>query len=54
MPEKGWYSLTVRRETALMVRERAKRDGLTVDELLNRLMSSVPQVVWSTCPFYGK
>jgi hypothetical protein len=38
MPEKGWYSLTVRKETALRVRELAKNKGLMVDELINMLM----------------
>jgi len=38
MPEKGWYSLTIRKETALKVRELAKNKDLTVDELINELM----------------
>ena len=38
MPEKGWYSLTVRKETALRVRELARNRGLTVDGLINELM----------------
>ena len=38
MPEKGWYSLTVRLSTARMIRELALAKGLTVDELLNRLI----------------
>ena len=38
MPEKGWYSLTVRKETAVKVRELAKNKGLTVDEFMNELM----------------
>lgn len=38
MPEKGWYSLTIRKETALKVGELAKNKGLTVDELINMLM----------------
>ena len=38
MPEKGWYSLTVRKETAVRVRELTRNKGLTVDELLNELM----------------
>jgi len=36
MPEKGWYSLTVRKETAVRVRELAKNKGLTVDALRAR------------------
>jgi len=35
MPEKGWYPLTVREETAKRVREMAKGEGLTVDALIN-------------------
>ena len=38
MPEEGWYSLTVRANTARMVGELAKAKGLTVDEFLNELM----------------
>ena len=38
MPEKGWYSITVRKETALRVRELARNKGLTVDEPMNELM----------------
>jgi len=37
MPEKGWYSLTVRKGTTLRVRELARDRGLTVDELMNEL-----------------
>ena len=37
MPEKGWYSLTVRRETAVRVRKLARDMDLTVDELINEL-----------------
>jgi len=53
MPEKGWSTITVRKETALMVKERAKNEGVTVDELLNRLMSPTPQGVWSMCSVCG-
>jgi len=49
MPEKGWYSLTVRKETALRVRELARDRGLTVDELMNELMRPPSKGVWSTC-----
>ena len=38
MPEKGWYSITVRKETAVRVREPAGNKGLTVDEPINELM----------------
>jgi hypothetical protein len=53
MPEKGWYSLTVRKETALRVRELAKNNGLTVDELINMLMKPASKSVWSTCTLCG-
>ena len=48
MPEKGWYSLTVRLSTARMIRELALAKGLTVDELLNRLIS-IQNNEWLTC-----
>ena len=53
MPEKGWYSLTVRKETAMRVRELAKERGLTVDELMNELMRPSSKGVWSTCVVCG-
>ena len=48
MPEKGWYSLTIRKETVLKVREMAKK-GLMVDELINEFMKPPSKGVWSTC-----
>ncbi len=53
MPEKGWYSLTIRKETALRGREMAKNKGLTVDELINEVMKPVSNGVWSTCTLCG-
>ena len=53
MPEKGWYSLTVRKETALRVRELARNKGLTVDELINMLMKLALKGLWSTCTLCG-
>ena len=53
MPEKGWYSLTVRKETAVRVRELAKNRGLTVDEFINELMRPSSKGVWSTCTVCG-
>ncbi|MFB0558293.1 MAG: hypothetical protein ACETVY_04165 [Candidatus Bathyarchaeia archaeon] len=53
MPEKGWYSLTVRKETAVRVRELAKDRGLTVDELVQELMGTASKGVWSTCVVCG-
>jgi len=53
MPEKGWYSLTVRKETALRVRELARDKCLTVDELMNELMRPPSKGVWSTCTVCG-
>jgi hypothetical protein len=46
MPEKGWYSLTIRKETALNVRELAKYKKLTVDEHINELMKPTSKGVW--------
>lgn len=48
MPEKGWYSLTVRLSTARTIRELALAKGLTVDELLNRIVS-IHSKGWLTC-----
>ena len=53
MPEKGWYSLTVRKETAVRVRKLAKNSGLTVDELINMLIRPASKGVWSTCTVCG-
>jgi len=53
MPERGWYSLTVRNETAEKVRELAKSRNLTVDELINDLMRSTSKGFWSTCTVCG-
>jgi rubrerythrin len=53
MPEKGWYSLTVRRETAKRVRELAKVRDLTVDELINILMKLTSGTVWMKCRLCG-
>ncbi len=49
MPEKGWHSITIRKETAVKVRELAKNKNLTVDELMNELMKPTSKGVWSTC-----
>jgi len=53
MPEKGWYSLTVREETAKRVRELARVRGLTVGELISELMMSTSKGVWLTCCLCG-
>ena len=53
MPERGWYSLTVREETAKRVRELAKIKGLTVDKLINKLMTPTVKGVWLTCNLCG-
>jgi hypothetical protein len=53
MPEKGWYSLTVRKETAVRVREIAKNRGLTVDELMNMLLKPASKGLWSKCTVCG-
>ena len=52
MPEKGWYSLTVRLSTARMIRELALAKELTVDELLNRLLL-IQSNEWLTCSLCG-
>ena len=53
MPEKGWAILTVREATARRVKELAHNKGLTVDELINELMSPPGKVGWSTCSLCG-
>ena len=52
MPEKGWYSLTVRFSTAKMIRELARTGGLTVDELLNE-QTSIQNKEWLVCSLCG-
>jgi hypothetical protein len=51
MPEKGWYSITVRKETAIKIRELAKAQGQTVDKLINNLMTQKPlkKSIWANC-----
>jgi len=52
MPEKGWYSLAVKLNTARMIRELALAKGMTVDELLNRMVS-IQSEEWLTCSLCG-
>jgi transcription initiation factor IIE alpha subunit len=52
MPEKGWYSLTVRFSTTKMIRELARTRGLTVDELLNK-QTSIQNKEWLVCSLCG-
>ncbi len=53
IPEKGWYSLTVRVETAKRVRELAKARDLAVDELINVLMKPTSGAVLVRCSLCG-
>ncbi len=53
MHEKGWYSFTVRKETALRVRELAKKKGVTGDEFINMLMKPASKGLWLTCTLCG-
>jgi hypothetical protein len=53
MPEKGWSILTVRDVTARKVKERAHGRGLTVDELINELMSPSGKAGWLACSLCG-
>ena len=54
MPEKGWYSITVRKETALMIRSLAKEQGITVDIYINSLITEKPsKIKWTTCNMCG-
>jgi len=53
MPEKGWSILTVKDGTARRVKETAHARGLTVDELINELISPSRKGGWSTCSLCG-
>jgi len=53
MPEKGWYSLTVREETARKIRELAETRGLTIDKLINELLTTALKGAWLTCNICG-
>ena len=53
MPERDWYSLTVREDTTRRVRELAGAKGLTVDGLINESMSSSLRSVWLKCGLCG-
>jgi len=53
MPEKGWYSLTVKLSTAKMIRGLAKGKKLSLDELLKYLVSNAHNKKWLTCNFCG-
>lgn len=53
MPEKGWYSLTIRSETAERVKEMARDRGLTVDQLINELLTPALRGVWLMCNMCG-
>jgi len=53
MPERGWYSLTVREDTAKRIRELARAKELTVDGLINELMNSSLRGVWLKCGLCG-
>jgi hypothetical protein len=39
MPEKGWTALTVRESVGSRIKELAGKDGLTVSEYLERVVS---------------
>jgi hypothetical protein len=59
MPEKGWSVLTVRESTARTIKGMAKEENVTVDELINQLLTSPviarpsPTGQWSTCTICG-
>ncbi|MEM2304824.1 MAG: hypothetical protein QXK51_05700 [Candidatus Methanomethylicia archaeon] len=53
MPERGWAILTVRGSTAKRVRELACKKGLTVDELINKLINPAGRMGWLTCSLCG-
>jgi len=41
MPEKGWSNITVREKTAKALKQIAKSQQLTIDEMLNHFLISV-------------
>lgn len=43
----------MREQTAMRVKEIAKARGLTVDELIQELISPTPNEVWSICEVCG-
>ena len=59
MPEKGWSNITVREKTAKTLKQIARSQQLTVDELLNQFLisvcvpksSSAPE--WTICHLCG-
>lgn len=53
MPERGWSVLTVRDDTARKIREMAQVRGLTVDEMINELISPARKEGWSICEACG-
>jgi hypothetical protein len=59
MPEKGWAVLTVRESTAVTMKGMAKARGITIDELVNQLLTSPsgprpsPTGEWSVCETCG-
>jgi len=57
MPEKGWYSISVREKTANTIREKAKALKMTIDVYLNHLMTAPhtakKQTGFVTCELCG-
>ena len=57
MPEKGWSVLTVREQTATVIKGMAKAKGMTIDEILKQLLNSSvkpsPTGEWLTCEICG-
>ncbi len=59
MPEKGWSNITIREKTAKTLKQIAKSQQLTVDELLNQYLITVyiskssPSSGWTICRVCG-
>ena len=51
--EKGLYSLTIRKETALKEREPVKNKNLTADERINELRKPTSKGFWSAYTLCG-
>jgi len=53
IPERGWFILTVREDTARRVKDLAKARRLTVDDLISEPMNPSGKSGWSKCSVCG-
>jgi hypothetical protein len=52
MSDRSLYSLTISKGTARRVRELARAKNLTVDQLINELMTVTEEHGWPTCSLF--